>query len=547
MKKKDNKKRKTERKTKPKLKQFLIFVILIIILTTFFFLLSILKYYDVGWDFFAYYLTGKSYFSDSFYSEPYRPFILPLILGILDKIFFFLSDKIISVIYVLLIGVLFFYALWLISKRFRLNYLVVLLFFFTPYFFHYSFLEGTELLSFTILLFILYLLPNPFDLKNNNLTHHFKIYFSKKTLFIKYLLLWVLFFIRYAFFIFIVLFLFYDIVLILFYTHSRFKKMKSKNSKHETKFQQNSFLKNIMFAIMFTSLLFSPWFIINYVLFKDPIMLLKDQYAQNVYFRCIPFSFDVVIQHFKEIINPLQLFIFEVLSIILLYPFFAKNFKSKLNLNKRVLLILFLFILILFNISVYLKTPTKISRYLYLSHVSLQLLSLIGFQMLFDLFSAIKKDKWLYALLFLILFYNLYNTYATSTKLVSIWRDESRLYFRIIKIVNDLNLTHYELNSNLWVPLIFYGLNVLPCRDINILNHSIGIYLKISDPPWINEAMKIYPVYYNDSRIVILGIKNENKTKHYTYIYHKLVKYFNKKMPSTLELFFGNYCKKKKA
>ncbi len=515
-------------------KLLLIGFILLFFLT----LLSILKYFDVGWDFFAYYLTGKSFFSDSFYSEPYRPFILPLILGVLDKIFFFLPDKFVSVIYVILASILFFYALLLVTKKYHLNYLYSLLFFLTPYFFHYSFLEGTELLAFSILLLTIYLSPSLFDKSTKNLEY----FYTKKIIFLLFFLLWLLFFIRYSLFIFMIFYLIYDTFIISFKlksSHSRTKNYKKTSLK-------NHFYANFILSFLINFLIFSPWFIINFIMFRDPIMLIKDQYAQNVYFRCIPISWDKVMHHFLEIFNPLQLFILVLFLIIILYLFFKKEYKTTLLMQKRSDLIFYLLIILIFNIFIYLKTPTKISRYLFLSHVSLQLLSLIGFQMLLDLCSNYEKNDFLIAVMLIFIFmiiFNLFQLLNQSLNLIHVWKDETKLYTRIIKLVNDLNLTNYELNSNLWVPLIFYGLNVLPSRDLSLLNYSLGIYLK-TNSSWLDEATKIYPIYYNDSRLIIVGIKNQNKTKHYTYIYHKLVKYFNKEMPSTLELFFGDYCKK---
>ena len=196
-------------------------------LITVFFLIQ--HYFFLGWDFAAYKLNGDYIFGRGGYFEWYRAPMPVLLLGFLG-IFGVVGEY----MFIALVSLLFFYALFRLSKALELNPLFLLFPFLIPLFFRNALTEGSELLS---LGFLILFLVGLFEKKDYGV------------------FLGLAFLSRYQFL--------YLLPLLLFYKNLR------------------KILKNLIFFSMPLAI----WFSFNYIMKGNFFVSLFDSYLFNVKFR----------------------------------------------------------------------------------------------------------------------------------------------------------------------------------------------------------------------------------------------------------------------
>ncbi|HRT02588.1 MAG TPA: hypothetical protein P5513_01450 [Candidatus Diapherotrites archaeon] len=300
------------------LKDFLsknwLFIVLFVV-TTLFFIYQ--KVNVLSWDFGTYVMNGKYWFANGFYFEPFRPPLASFLLGVLGFIFSFPVGEI---LFIILVSALFFYSCLRLSKNLHFNPVLFILIFLTPFCLFYSLVNGTELLSVSLLM-----LGISFILENNVFSGIF-IALSGLS--------------RYTFLVFGVLLLF----------HKSFKKIIS--------------------SIGLFVLTLIPWFVYNFYKFGNFFTSIADQYAQNVLFRMEMIQAPNIL-HFLEI----QSFLFPFLFVGL-FVLFKTIFKKDVSNKKVNILMLFIFVFGIFN---YFTTPFKEARYLFILTLPLAYFTYLGF------------------------------------------------------------------------------------------------------------------------------------------------------------------------
>lgn len=258
------------------LKEKYIYIIYLLI-TTFFIYQHTL---GLGWDFISYILNAKYFFSNGIYFEWFRPPLTSFLIGI----FSIFTWKFASYLYIILVTTIHFFSSLKFAKKFNIDPNIYYIISLSPFFLISGLIEGTEILSLSLLqLFLAYY--------NNKGSSAF---------------LSLSFLIRYPSIIFLPLILF------------------KKN------------IKKILFDLFIFVLILTPWLVYNYYFTGNALTSIVDSYALNVKFRLeyIPFNFDVTYLIF--IGNYLLIF-------TLLY--FVKSFK-KIDKNDLIIVIFFILFVI---------------------------------------------------------------------------------------------------------------------------------------------------------------------------------------------------------
>ena len=194
----------------------------------------------IGWDFAAYILNAKYFFSGGNYFEWLRPPLTSFLIGI----FSIFTWKLAPYFYIIFLVTLHFYSSLSLAKKFNINPNIYYIISLSPFFLISGLREGTEILSLSLLqLFLAYL---------NNKGSGIFLAFAFLT--------------RYPNIIFLPLIL--------------FKKD----------------VKKILFDLIIFILILSPWLIYNYSLTGNALTSIADAYALNIKFRLeyISFNFNIL-------------------------------------------------------------------------------------------------------------------------------------------------------------------------------------------------------------------------------------------------------------
>ncbi len=184
-------------------------------------------YIHVNWDFAAYVLNAKYWFSDGVYFELIRPPLTQFIIGIFGAI---INFKPAEYLYILFVSLLHLFASRKFCKSYEIDHIKYYAFTITPYFLFYGTSEGTELLSLSLLeLFLAYIAK------------------TKGGMFLSLACLT-----RYNNFSYILLLLY------------------------------NKKVKKIIKPLAIFILTFSPWLIYNQIKYKNPLTSIANNYAQNI-------------------------------------------------------------------------------------------------------------------------------------------------------------------------------------------------------------------------------------------------------------------------
>jgi hypothetical protein len=423
----------------------------------------------LSWDFSSYVLNSKYLFYGGNYFEPFRPPMVPFLLG-----FFLIFGVFGEFLYIIFVSCLFLYssiklADVLFSKyrmKFETKYARFLFYFFslTPFAIDFSFKGGSELLSLALFEIFLFLLLS------KKISGHFLAFTILA---------------RYNFLIFFPL---------LFFNKS-YKKI----------------LLNLLsfFAILF------PWLLFNYIKLGNWFASFVDLYAFNLIYRrygFIPF-------HFSEIFLVIDwVFLFFIIgAVFAAYDFFTKREKW-ISYNKEYLLLVLIFII---TIKVYIAIPIKDLRYLFNLILPISFFSTLGFAFII---SKLKKYKKIF---FVMIFFIFVINFLILADYFHDVRTRDDMYYSAGEDIKRLGIENCEIMSSRWIFVSYYTGNSYPIKNNTISDslekNKIILVFKDIEAMDENEEIKYWPTYsklYETSDYVFLakkGVSGKNCAKAYVY------------------------------
>jgi hypothetical protein len=417
-------------------------VLLILFVTTTFFLIQ--HFFVLSWDFISYVLNAKNMFNSGLYFETFRPPLTSFIIGLIAQI---VGYPIAEVIYIIVVSVLFCISVVLLSKQLNFNAELFYLILVTPFVLHFGLINGTELLSVTLLLLGIY-----FIIKNNWISGLF-IGLSALT--------------RYTGIVFGVILLFH----------------KGINKKIK--------------AIILFCITFVPWFIYNRLKFGNFFTSIADQYHQNIVSRQDMIQIPKLI-HFINIQS--LLFIFTIIGILYISYKIIKKIKDKYP-DIRISIIMF--IILGYTTYSYFTTPFKEARYLFAAMLPIGYFTYIGVDLVLHKIKnkKTKFSKYYSQALFWILLILLI---TVSITLLLITQKETAQFKNNFKEGIDF------IYKNHWQDCVMYSENWIyfSYLDENIIMLPIEIYLE-DIPKQNNRVLFLYLNSHNpDTREALL--KNLN-------------------------------------
>ena len=291
--------------------------LLVFALTTLFFVVQ--HSIRTSWDFASYVLNAKYFLGISYYFEPLRPPLMPLLIALLSIIF---GWALAEYAYIILVSFLFALALHKFCQVFKLDKLSFYMLFTTPYFLMFALINGTELLALALVMFFLA------RLKEGKLSSH---------------ALALAFLTRYEL----------AMLLPLLFLHKKAKKII------------------LNFVVFFALIL--PWLIFNYVKFGNFFASIVDSYALNIYYRQDVFM-PLNIWHFLKVFNfLLQFFVVGIILSVL------KTFRK----GKNIFLTFTMLYVLVLTFYFYYSVPLKTARFLFLATLPITYFSYIGISSIF--------------------------------------------------------------------------------------------------------------------------------------------------------------------
>ena len=385
-----------------KIKEYILknkeFLILYIISTIFFILYH---YIYMGWDFAAYVINAKYWLGLEQYFETYRAPLMPFTLMI------FGASKFAEYIYIFLISSLFAIACYKFSKTVKLNEILFYAFMLNPFTLLMGLIEGTELLSLTLLLFSITLILN-----NKNSGYMFGLAFL-----CKYTNLYN------------AIFIFFD--------------------------RKKNIIKNIItFAIIIAA-----WFIFNYINYGNFFTSIANGYALNVKFRdYLPFVWGW--SNF--------LILFNIIFPFLIYGIYKRIKQIKIKPLQKIDWILIIYTII--QLYIYFSVPVKVERYLFNLILPVVYYSTYGINELIKNKSNINVNKYIAIISIIIILIisisttikidnNSGNSNPTSLKIINIAKSENIThcalktntwvevnYLSDINVAPTINLDHIDMH-----------------------------------------------------------------------------------------------------
>jgi len=398
-------------------------VILLFIIATIFFIYQHAGY--SSWDFEAYVLNGKYWFSGGKYFEIFRPPLMSLMLGI----FSFISWKFSEFIFIIVVSSLFAYSSVKFAKSVNFNPAVFYGLSLNVYILNQGLINGTELLSLVFLeLFIVFLLENK--------------YFSGFVL---------------------------GLSVLSRYTNLAFLPLIFLHMN----------LKQIIKSLTLLGLVISIWLTYNFYMFGNFFTSIADQYANNILYRSYAVQ-TIQLNHFLQVQNiliPLFLLGF-ILTLIKIFKKIKEMKKlhitSFLNtIDKLKIEIIMLFFLV-YSILSYTNIPSKNVRYLFNLALPTIYFSYIGLDYLVNKIVKIKINKiktsktlmMVAVCVIVIISFIMAINYSQDF-------DPPQVYNSAINKLNELNISNCSMESNSWVKLNYYGLQTEPLKRMQLINKSI--------------------------------------------------------------------------
>ena len=430
-------------------------IILLFIFSTLFFLYQ--RSANFSWDFCSYVLNAKYWFAQGTYFEPFRPPLMPFIMGILS----FFGWKSSEYLYIVLVSFLFMVSSVKLAESLKLNKNIFYLLSLNSYVFLTGLINGTELLSLSFLeLFIAYLIKN----KNSG------IFLGLSSLS------------RYTCISFFPLLLFH------------------RNIK--------SIIKNfILFVIPFL-----PWFLYNYIKFGNMFMGIADSYANNIYFRNYIHQ-SINYMHLIYVVNFLLPFFLFGLIITLFKIFkslkdnnFIYNWKKFIEKNIADILMI---LILIFSLYGYFKIPIKSSRYIFNMILPTVYFSIIGINSI-----KIKKLNFKRLAVVIIIFLNLFLIFQYFTVQNSYKKE---VYVDALKNINEMGIgNNCSFMSNSWVFLNYLErkTSIFPRKQLVPYYVNEGHYMlffnHISEPSYVhNETfMSGFPIILKNEDYILIGNNN---------------------------------------
>ncbi len=322
--------------------------LLVFALTTLFFIVQ--HSIRTSWDFASYVLNAKYFLGISYYFEPLRPPLMPLLIALLSIHFGWMLAE---YAYIILASFLFALALHKFCQVFRLDKLSFYMLFTTPYFLMFALINGTELLALALVVFFLVRLK-----ESKPSSHALALAFLTR----------------------------YELVTLLplLFLHKKAKKII------------------LNFAVF--SVLILPWLIFNYVKFGNLFASIADSYALNIYYRQDVFM-PLNIWHFLQVFNFLLPFF--VVGVILAV---LKIFRKGKNAFLTFTMLYVLFSAFYFYYSV----PLKMARFLFLATLPITYFSYLTISSIFENPSKIITLIWLAYWFYIVFTLPVYLNYSTG-------------------------------------------------------------------------------------------------------------------------------------
>ena len=435
-----------------------IFIILFLISTTYFVHENVTT---TSWDLNVFVLNAQSIFTEGTYLEVGRPPLPSIILGILGMLFGWIASEI---IFVIITSALFAYAIHKLSQTLKFNPTVFYALTLNIYVFTHGLTVGTEILSLSLLIMAMVLI-----IKNNALSGLF-IALTGLT--------------RYNALILFPLSLF----------HFKYKK--------------------IITSLIIFGLTITAWLTYNYIVYGNMFESIANQYALNVISRA-HFDQPIQIMHFVQAINILIPFF--IYGIIIKIKQLIKDAKTKKkqkqSLWKKIKEYaedkkpeILMIIILLYTIINYATTPLKIPRYLFFIVLPATYFAYIGLR---DIIQRINKNKKTLLTIALIIF-----TISLASMIIfQPYRERITTYERSTQILEELNVSHCQLNSNVWPHMSYLGIPTSPAPKQELVKqrieegHIIHLFKTVGDPDYVfdEEYMQTLPILHEDQQIYIIG------------------------------------------
>jgi hypothetical protein len=464
-------------------------IILMLIVSTIPIILN--HFYGLSWDFAAYVLNGKYFFSRGEYFEILRP-PLP---SILISAFSFAGWRAGEFLYIIFVSTLFAYSSVRLAKALKFN--IVLFYALSLNFFllYIGLVNGSELLSLCFLELSLALI-----LENK--------YASGISLGLSALS-------RYTSLV------FFPFILL----HLNPKKI---------------FQSILLFAATLI-----PWFLYNFFFFGNYFTSLADQFANNILYREYLME-PMKLMHFVEVQNILIPFFLVgiVVGIIYVIKQFSMHFKTKdrfaaknfLNLAASLKIEIIMFSLLIHAVFVYRNIPMKDSRYLFNLILPTIYFAYIGVKYLLDEIKSANKKKTLATIkklntkksadlanpnknplvIFAIIFFAV-NILIAGYSIIRYEQEnvytKPNTFNRAVFALGELNLSNCNVESNSWIYLNYLGRTASPAPRPELINvslmsgNTIIIFFAESGPDNMeNNKLKINPfVLYQNKDYLILN------------------------------------------
>jgi hypothetical protein len=414
-----NKKEKIKEKTlafSKFLKENKLFLIFFLISTIFFIYQHNI---NLSWDFNTYILNGQYWFSDGTYFEPFRPPLMPFLLGL----FSIFGWKISEFIFIFFASALFAYSSFRLSKSLKFNPLLFYAISLNPFLLFTGLINGTELLSLAFLELCI-----AFIIENKSSSGIF-LGLSALSRYTGFALFPILFF--------------------------------------------QSKIKKIIKSIIFFTILISPWFIYNYYKFGNFFTSIADQYANNILYRGYlyqPIDFSILLE-VQNILLP-----FFIIGLMIVFYKIFKQIKNSKNFNlksffssilklKTDIIMIFL---IIYSIYSFIKLPIKNPRYLFNILLPTFYFSYIGLSFLIK---KIKNNKKSFILASITVF--IAGLLILSIQFPEKEYEPSEKYYPAINKIKELNLSNCLIISNSWVMLNYLGLHSEPIMRFELLEKDL--------------------------------------------------------------------------
>lgn len=428
------------------------YILLFLIITSFFLYQKITL---LSWDFASYVLNAKYWFGQGTYFEPMRPPLMPLLLGILSIFGWKASEY----IFIILTSALFASAVYMFAKQQKWQPELLYALFVTPYFLRLALMNGTELLSLTLLLLSIVYIRKENTLGGMSLG---------LTALARYTYL-----------------LFFPIVLL----HKK--------------------IKHMIYSLLLFAVPIALWFSFNFFTTGNFFTSIADQYANVVLFRqeiMMPFNY-------KDVLLTTS-YLLPTTIIGLLLSFWSmirtkKDFWQQQKLN--ITMILFL----AYTLWAYSGIALKDERFLFLMILPIAYFSYIALTKIIEVVHIKKKHKrqatlalaGIIVIITTILFVIMISKYPYYN---------GSHYYQTLDILEEQNMSQCAISSNEWVPLAYIGRWAEPFPEQDQLQTyidrgSLIILYKYSYEPayMLNDTfLETQPLLYNDSRLIIIGTEN---------------------------------------